>query len=638
MSAISPSSNITPSVNTTQSGSAYVANIDGNCIAGLRLWGNFAPRVQTTPNMTMLVDPGHLFNGAALTELGAYTIGNTSATSGVISNVPASAFAGLAVGQVVQAWYYASGVFTPLYPVGTIVTAFSQSAQTVTVSADASSAQTGAILIFGQPIGTTVTGNANGTTTLSNLQSTAGIFAGMAVSGTGVSAGTTVTAVLSSSSVQVSAAVTTGTGISFTFSVPTQATNPRIDRVCINVNTGAPVWVQGTPAANPSPPAIPSNYVPAYQLLIGTSTSAITMTSAVSDERDLGRLGGAGIGALETIASATITDLGALGTNNALITGATAIDGFGASASTAQPLYVVTFAASLQLTYNATSLILPGGANITTQPGDSMLLGYLGSGNWKVLNYSPASGAPVSVTGAEATLASASTTDLGTAGSNLVAVSGTTNIASLGSSASIGNPLYWVRFEGALTLTYNATSLILPGAANIATAAGDCMLAQYLGSGNWKVRDYIRAAGVTAGTYSPASVTVNAAGQITGIANGAASPFTGKFTSSLQSFPGAGLILTVAHGLGARPFGYKVFWQCQTAENGWSVGDTVEVGSFAAYNNNGANYAGHLHWADSTNVYFLQNASGNIPWLNKSTGNGCALSSSNWEIIIEAWL
>lgn len=637
MSAVSPSSNIVPSINVTQSGSAYVANIDGNCIAGLRLWGNFAPRVQTSPNMTLLVDPGHLFNGAALTELGAYTTGNTSTSSGTISSVPKSAFAGLAVGQVVQAWYYASGVFTPLYPVGTIVTGFSQSAQTVTVSADAVSAQTGAILIFAQPIGTIVTGNASGSNVLTGLQSTAGIYPGMAVSGTGVPGGTTVTSIDSSSQVHVSANVTAGTGVTFTFSVPTQATNPRIDRVCINVNTGAPVWVQGTAAANPSPPSIPSGYVPAYQLLIGTSTSAITLTSVISDERDLGRLGGAGIGALETIASATITDLGTLGTNNALITGTTTIDGFGASASTSLPLYVASFAASLTLTYNATSLILPGGANITTQAGDSMLLGYLGSGNWKVLNYSPASGAPVSVTGAEAALASAGTTDLGTAGSNLVAVSGTTTITSLGSSASLGNPLYWVRFEGALTLAYNATSLILPGAANIATAAGDCMLAQYLGSGNWKVREYIRAAGVTAGTYNPASVTVNAAGQITGIANGTASPFSGKFTSSQQTVPSNGATVTVAHGLGAQPYDFSIWLQCLVAEGGWSVGDLINMGDGGAHTE--GNTVNFTSYSDATNVYVQLGTTG-LQLANKSTGAYFNSSNpqTNWAIIVKAWL
>lgn len=91
---------------------------------------------------------------------------------------------------------------------------------------------------------------------------------------------------------------------------------------------------------------------------------------------------------------------------------------------------------------------------------------------------------------AEATLASAGTTDLGTAGSNIVKITGTTTITSLGSSAVTTNPIYYVRFTGALILTYNASSLVLPGAANINTVAGDSMIAEYQGSGNWQVLVY----------------------------------------------------------------------------------------------------------------------------------------------------
>jgi hypothetical protein len=49
-------------------------------------------------------------------------------------------------------------------------------------------------------------------------------------------------------------------------------------------------------------------------------------------------------------------------------------------------------------------------------------------------------------------------------------------------------------FDGVLTLTHNATSLILPGAANIVTAAGDSAGFLSLGSGNWKCTAYQRAA------------------------------------------------------------------------------------------------------------------------------------------------
>jgi hypothetical protein len=81
-------------------------------------------------------------------------------------------------------------------------------------------------------------------------------------------------------------------------------------------------------------------------------------------------------------------------------------------------------------------------------------------------------------------VASAGTVDLGAQTGNFLIISGTTTITSFGTvSAGIWKV---VRFSGALTLTYNGTSLILPGAANITTVAGDvaCFLSE--GSGNWR--------------------------------------------------------------------------------------------------------------------------------------------------------
>lgn len=93
------------------------------------------------------------------------------------------------------------------------------------------------------------------------------------------------------------------------------------------------------------------------------------------------------------------------------------------------------------------------------------------------------------------TIASATTTNLGSLSSNLVHITGTTTITSFGSSASTAAPIYFITFAGILQLTYNGTSLILPSAANITTAAGDFAIALYLGSGNWQVLAYYRASG-----------------------------------------------------------------------------------------------------------------------------------------------
>lgn len=91
------------------------------------------------------------------------------------------------------------------------------------------------------------------------------------------------------------------------------------------------------------------------------------------------------------------------------------------------------------------------------------------------------------------TIASAATTDLGTKNSAYLTISGTTTITSLG---TVSEGIWkWITFSGALTLTHNGTSLILPGSANIITAAGDCALFLSLGSGNWRCLAYILASG-----------------------------------------------------------------------------------------------------------------------------------------------
>lgn len=87
-------------------------------------------------------------------------------------------------------------------------------------------------------------------------------------------------------------------------------------------------------------------------------------------------------------------------------------------------------------------------------------------------------------------IASATTTDIGAATGNFVDVTGTTTITGLGTVQAGTRRI--VQFDGALTLTYNATSLILPGNANITTAAGDVATFVSLGSGNWICTNYQR--------------------------------------------------------------------------------------------------------------------------------------------------
>jgi hypothetical protein len=94
---------------------------------------------------------------------------------------------------------------------------------------------------------------------------------------------------------------------------------------------------------------------------------------------------------------------------------------------------------------------------------------------------------------APATIASAGSIDIGAAASNTISITGVTTITALGTvSAGVTRRLV---FAGALILTHNATSLILPTAANITTAADDTAEFVSLGSGNWRCASYQRKSG-----------------------------------------------------------------------------------------------------------------------------------------------
>lgn len=127
-------------------------------------------------------------------------------------------------------------------------------------------------------------------------------------------------------------------------------------------------------------------------------------------------------GPQDTLTAATVTDLGSVPSNNILIQGTTTINSFGTSASLASPIYFLTFQNVLILTYNATSMKLPGGASITTAAGDGALVEVLDATNgyWKMIAYfsQAASGA----------LGTAAAANTGTSGHALPFLDGSTNV------------------------------------------------------------------------------------------------------------------------------------------------------------------------------------------------------------------
>jgi hypothetical protein len=115
-----------------------------------------------------------------------------------------------------------------------------------------------------------------------------------------------------------------------------------------------------------------------------------------------------------------------------------------------------------------------------SKDGQTVMTGDLPMGGFKLTGLGAGTGTGQTLTfeqlfsqGTEADIASAATTDIGLQNSNFLRITGNTTISSFGTNYR--GPRF-LRFAGAVTLT-NSSTLVLPGASNITTAAGDCLIA-----------------------------------------------------------------------------------------------------------------------------------------------------------------
>ncbi len=253
----------------------------------------------------------------------------------------------------------------------------------------------------------------------------------------------------------------------------------------------------------------------------------------------------------------------------------------------------VRFTGALTLTHGS-SLVLPGALSIATTAGDFAIFRGYASGVVRCVTYLRANGKNLGV--AQSTIASGATTDLGSALSQAIAISGTTTITSFGSSAPAGD-VKFVQFSGALTLTHNGTSLILPGAANIVTASGDCVIVRHEGSGNWRVLTYMRAAGRP--LNSGQGDTLAAGFAATSYSNGTKS--SGTFTpdplnGNIQHYTNGG-----AHTLAPPGNPCTIILECTNASAGAITTSGFSIVSGDAYSSSGTKK--HIFRVTRTNSY-----------------------------------
>ena len=114
-----------------------------------------------------------------------------------------------------------------------------------------------------------------------------------------------------------------------------------------------------------------------------------------------------------------------------------------------------------------------------------------------------------------ADVASDTTTTIWVTDGNYLHITGTTTITSFGTAGQAGDERTVV-FDGILTLTHNATSLILPTGANITTAAGDTAIVRAETTANARVVAYIRKDGtaLTGTTHTAANALAGSVVQV----------------------------------------------------------------------------------------------------------------------------
>ena len=98
----------------------------------------------------------------------------------------------------------------------------------------------------------------------------------------------------------------------------------------------------------------------------------------------------------------------------------------------------------------------------------------------------------------------------------------------------------------------------------------------------------------------------------------------------------SGGALTLAHGLGRKPYLLHQFLRCKTADNGWAVGDEIEV----TYAGSGGGFSTH-RWpgfkTDGTNVSIrFGGGASAYGYVVAGTGVEANLANANWRLIVRA--
>lgn len=288
--------------------------------------------------------------------------------------------------------------------------------------------------------------------------------------------------------------------------------------------------------------------------------------------------------------------------------------------------FVLCFDIAVTLVYNATTMILPGAANIVTAPGDSVMIISEGGGNWRLIGYFPSSGLPVGTV-----TAVTATTPLSSTGSNAPNLS----ISQAGASTDgYLSSTDWNTFNNKGNGTVTSVSVNAPLADSGTSTAPNLSIPQangstdgFLDSADWSTFNSKQPAGNYI-TGLTGDVTASGPGSVAAtIANDAVT--TSKILNNnvtygkIQNASGSSLLLgSNASGTGITEItlGSNLTMSGNTlnATGGGGGGTPGGADTQIQYNNGGA-FGGvsDLTWDDINNVLTI-----NTPRIGQSNGNG----------------
>lgn len=332
---------------TSQTGTAYKTQIDANSVAALRFADNFAPRAQTSPNMTVHIDAGHLYKTGTLTEVAAQDSGSITVPSGSNKRIDRAV-----IDNITGAMTIVTGTPT-----------------TGTPAAPAIPAGTSPIM----QIGTVASPIVNGTTSLTNSMITDERDLSNLGDGWSIVDGVNTASYTFLTTDKTRTKVRSNGGSAMTDTLPQAGTTFPLgwEVMVINNDVSAPLTITPTTSTIDGQTSI----------VILAGRSAVIHSDGTNYYSERGS--GGALGPVTSIASATTTNLGGAKSNFLNVTGTTTITSFGSTATVAFPFYILKFAAAVLLT-NGANLNIIGGANYTTAAGDYAMATVTASGTWDV--------------------------------------------------------------------------------------------------------------------------------------------------------------------------------------------------------------------------------------------------------------